>query len=78
VQRLRRLGYEVDRFHWGSGLVDDVPPWPGRLVATVVPLVLGAQRVGDRRRRHGGRPLGERVTAESMAWPLPGIVGNRR
>ena len=41
VQRLRRLGHEVDRFYRGSGLVDDVPPWPGSWCVTLVPRPLG-------------------------------------
>jgi membrane protein len=41
VQRLRRVGREIGRFYWGSGLCDDVPALAWTLVVTLVPLALG-------------------------------------
>lgn len=41
VQRLRRIGREIGRFYWGSGLCDDVPALAWTLVVTLVPLALG-------------------------------------
>jgi uncharacterized BrkB/YihY/UPF0761 family membrane protein len=41
VRGLRRVGHEVGRFYWGSGLCDDVPALAWTLVTTLVPLALG-------------------------------------
>jgi membrane protein len=41
VSRLRRIGREIVRFYWGSGLCDDVPALAWTLVVTLVPLALG-------------------------------------
>jgi membrane protein len=41
VRRLRRVGREIGRFYWGSGLCDDVPALAWTLVITLVPLALG-------------------------------------
>ena len=41
VRRLRRVGHEIGRFYWGSGLSDDVPALAWQLVITLVPLALG-------------------------------------
>jgi hypothetical protein len=41
VRRLRRVGREIGRFYWGSGLCDDVPALAWTLMITLVPLALG-------------------------------------
>jgi uncharacterized BrkB/YihY/UPF0761 family membrane protein len=38
---VRRVGHEIGRFYWGSGLCDDVPALAWQLVITLVPLALG-------------------------------------
>jgi len=38
---VRRVGRELSRFYWGSGLCDDVPALAWTIVVTLVPLALG-------------------------------------
>jgi hypothetical protein len=49
VQRLRRFGYEVERFYWGSGLVDDVPA-PGLAAGGESAVAFGGQNRSVSRR----------------------------
>jgi YihY family inner membrane protein len=38
---MRRVGRELSRFYWGSGISDDVPALAWTIVVTLVPLALG-------------------------------------